>query len=387
MTLKKTFLTLILVIISASCFAQLQQGAIHYTMKIFNGLEDESTNTFTTDAPEVSIITTFTPKYLRMELSDRGEEGDILINDKETQEILILSNKGTKQNAYLTTVDEFDTFLKEANTGMTEDQGSHEERIILGYKCTKTSFTSRSGEPTVYWHTNEIITGLPLAGVPMSIPGTCLHYEMNIMEGFRIVYTAVKVSKEIPEAKLFDMEIPEGYELKPIEELLSNLDTDNEDVEMTPAEVEELEIAIRELEETLNGIEEVIDEEDLPIESDNPEPITPEEYEGPEPVQEVVNFPPDVEAEFHSGEEAMHLFIEENIGKPKCLNLKHPVSVEFDIEKDGKVSNVVLNGDLSDKCKIEILDVFESMPRWVPGESRGRKTVNHVVVVVPNPEQ
>jgi protein TonB len=125
-------------------------------------------------------------------------------------------------------------------------------------------------------------------------------------------------------------------------------------------------------------IEDIVEEEN----KDDPPPpdVSPPE---PPPIadetvievqEEIVEFP-DVEAEFPGGAGAMMKWINENVVYPQTsieMNEQGRVFLSFVVEKNGKVSNVIIERGVSPDLDREARRVVRKMPRWIAGESAGR---------------
>jgi protein TonB len=94
-----------------------------------------------------------------------------------------------------------------------------------------------------------------------------------------------------------------------------------------------------------------------------------------EVVEEIVEFP-DVEAEFPGGAAAMMKWINENVIYPQTsieMNEQGRVFLSFVVEKNGKVTNVVVERGVSPDLDKEAKRVVRKMPKWTAGEASGRK--------------
>jgi TonB family protein len=86
----------------------------------------------------------------------------------------------------------------------------------------------------------------------------------------------------------------------------------------------------------------------------------------------------EVEAEFNGGFEGLNQFIKDNIRPPAEaveLGVNGQVIVRFVVEKDGTVSNAVVETKLVEcpACDREALRVVTRMPKWKPGSLAGRE--------------
>lgn len=79
--------------------------------------------------------------------------------------------------------------------------------------------------------------------------------------------------------------------------------------------------------------------------------------------------------EFPGGEPALYKFIRDNVAYPKAAKeagIQGTVYVGFVIEKDGSISSLTIQRSPSDLLSEESVRVMSLMPRWSPGEQRGK---------------
>ncbi len=96
----------------------------------------------------------------------------------------------------------------------------------------------------------------------------------------------------------------------------------------------------------------------------------------PDIEEEIIDFP-DVEATFIGGAQAMMKFIQENIQYPPTsieMSEQGKVYLSFVVESDGSISNVVVERGVSTDLDREAKRVVRAMPKWTPGEARGKKS-------------
>lgn len=91
----------------------------------------------------------------------------------------------------------------------------------------------------------------------------------------------------------------------------------------------------------------------------------------------------EVEAEFNGGFEKLNEFINENIRPPAEaaeLHVNGRVIVRFVVEKDGTISNAVVETKLvgCPACDKEALRLVSIMPKWKPGSNAGREVRSYV---------
>jgi len=91
--------------------------------------------------------------------------------------------------------------------------------------------------------------------------------------------------------------------------------------------------------------------------------------------QEIIEFP-DVEAGFPGGTAALQKWIVQNIQYPQTsieMNEQGRVYLSFVVEADGSISNIAVERGVSSDLDKEAKRVVRSMPKWTPGEARGKK--------------
>ncbi len=80
--------------------------------------------------------------------------------------------------------------------------------------------------------------------------------------------------------------------------------------------------------------------------------------------------------EFKGGQNALSKYIVENLKYPEAAKnnkIQGRVFVSFIVEKDGSVSNVKVLRGIGSGCDDEAIRVVKGMPKWTPGEQRGKK--------------
>lgn len=125
--------------------------------------------------------------------------------------------------------------------------------------------------------------------------------------------------------------------------------------------------------------EEIIEKENtetIPTPQANTPPPAPEgEEDVIEFEEEVIEFP-DVEAGFPGGAAALQKFIKENVQYPQTsieMNEQGRVYLSFVVENDGSISNIAVERGVSADLDREAKRVVREMPKWIPGEAKGKK--------------
>lgn len=109
--------------------------------------------------------------------------------------------------------------------------------------------------------------------------------------------------------------------------------------------------------------------------------VTTEEVEVEEEIEVFVEKDP----EFPGGTDALLKYLAENIQYPdqaRATNIEGKVYIEFVVEKDGRVTNVVIKRDIGAGCGKEAARVVQAMPKWTPGEKSGKRVRSRFTVPV-----
>lgn len=92
------------------------------------------------------------------------------------------------------------------------------------------------------------------------------------------------------------------------------------------------------------------------------------------------------DAEFPGGYEKMQVYIVENLNRNKIIDSSgslygsYRVIVKFDVEKDGTISNAVIEKSTSNclPCEKAALRLVQNMPNWTPAKMNGLPIVSPV---------
>ena len=79
--------------------------------------------------------------------------------------------------------------------------------------------------------------------------------------------------------------------------------------------------------------------------------------------------------EFPGGQDSLQSYLARNLHYPKqalAKGIQGRVFVTFIVEKDGSISEVRLLQGIGSGCDEEALRVIDMMPRWIPGQHRGK---------------
>lgn len=106
-----------------------------------------------------------------------------------------------------------------------------------------------------------------------------------------------------------------------------------------------------------------------------PPPVPPGPVEQVRVEEEIIEFP-DVEAAFPGGAAAMQKWISENVQYPQTsieMNEQGRVYLSFVVESDGSITNIAVERGVSPDLDKEAKRLLRKMPKWVAGESKGKK--------------
>lgn len=122
------------------------------------------------------------------------------------------------------------------------------------------------------------------------------------------------------------------------------------------------------------------------VEEENTEEIPAPVVQTPPPVvigpveevvveEEIIDFP-DVEAGFPGGAAAMQQWIVDNVNYPETaieMNEQGRVFLSFVVEANGSITNIKIERGVSSDLDREAKRLLRAMPKWSPGEAKGRK--------------
>ncbi|WJS96413.1 hypothetical protein NYQ10_08100 [Flavobacterium johnsoniae] len=79
-----------------------------------------------------------------------------------------------------------------------------------------------------------------------------------------------------------------------------------------------------------------------------------------------------VKPEFNGGKDKFTAYILENFKKTKAgKNFKGSISLNFIVEIDGSLTNIVFNKKIENKVKQDLKNVILKSPKWLCGEHEG----------------
>jgi TonB family protein len=87
----------------------------------------------------------------------------------------------------------------------------------------------------------------------------------------------------------------------------------------------------------------------------------------------------------NGGEAGFFKFVQANIKYPQKAidnNIEGEVKVTFDIEKDGTLSNIILNRGIGYGCDEQVVNAVKKSPNWIPARSFSRVSVSPSSVTI-----
>lgn len=210
---RKIQLLCLFVCMAFGSFAQLKEGVLTYDMSFSTNNPDM--------APAISMmqgskmIMSFMPGKTRSEVTMGMMSTVVTIADEKSKKAIMLMNVMGSKYAMNTELDKDNG----ADKSGYETETTGETKDIMGYTCTKVIMTDEQGSPITMWVTKEISAytkgqkyhNPDVEGFPMSI--SMSQNDMNID------MTVTAVNKKV-DKKVFNMKIPEGYQLTTEEEMM-----------------------------------------------------------------------------------------------------------------------------------------------------------------------
>ena len=93
----------------------------------------------------------------------------------------------------------------------------------------------------------------------------------------------------------------------------------------------------------------------------------------------------DTDAEFPGGEDSMYSFLAANIRYPETtadFAVNDKVYVQFNVEKDGSITNIMIKKDIGFGWGREVKRAMELMPKWKPASYRGEPVALTRIIAV-----
>lgn len=200
-------------------FAQMTEGKITYSME------------FSSDNPDMAMYTSMM-QGSKMELSfmpgkskaaiSMGAMGTMTTTtDEKADKTLMLMDMMGQKMAITGTLSETENDPETAAAMPKYTfEITKETKVIAGYTCFKTIATLEDGTQTEMWFTKDIAANTKgQQYFNKDMPGFPMEYSVT-QQGMTIKMTVTDISKTV-DKKAFDMKVPDGYQVKTIDEMKS----------------------------------------------------------------------------------------------------------------------------------------------------------------------
>lgn len=194
-------------------FAQLDEAHIVYDIKMESSEPEVEAQLAMLEGSKLEIM--FKGHQARQMFSMGSMMTTTTITDSETGEALMLIDGMMGKFASRTTPDDIEEPEEDVEVELID-----ETKTVAGYECKKAVLIDDDGNESTFWYTDEILKpqtdGKYFKG---SIPGMPLEFTV-VTPQITMTMTATELSEKVKKSKKqFDMEIPEGYQEKSIDEL------------------------------------------------------------------------------------------------------------------------------------------------------------------------
>ena len=218
--MKKIILSLLLTASAVySSFGQLTEGHISYQIDISTDNPDMQMAIGMMQGSSLDVY--FKEKNTRAEMKMGAMMNVTTISNEVSGEILMLMSGMIGQNAIKSSLKELEA--QNPDKPKLDVALLDETKEIQGYKCKKAILTDEDGGESTFWYTDEIVVSKKgQSYLNEDVPGFPMQYDLNNND-IKMTMTVIALDKKLDKkiAKMFDMEIPEGYKEMTMEELKS----------------------------------------------------------------------------------------------------------------------------------------------------------------------
>jgi GLPGLI family protein len=221
--MKKNFLLLVLAFVCPILTnAQLTEGSITYSMEFSSKQKDAKQAIEMMEGSELNIY--FKDDNTRADIKMGSLMEMKTVTNSKSEKFLILMDMSMMGIKYAvnSSLAELEEKNKKEKPKMDIElvKGS---KTILGYSCKKAIGTDEDGNKMTFWYTEDIVVNKRgQSYLNHDIPGFPLQYQI-MQKGLKMSMTATNFEKSLDAEKakkLFNMDIPEGYEEKTLLELM-----------------------------------------------------------------------------------------------------------------------------------------------------------------------
>lgn len=214
--MKKLLSLFTFVFICATSFAQNSEGHISYVVDISSDNPEMEMSIGMMKGMKMDV-------YFKDEMSRSVVDMGMLmtmtnITDNGSGEVLMLMSGMIGEKAIKTTSLELNSDDEEDELEDLKVELFDETKMIEGFKCKKAILTNEEGVVMTYWYTKKInvhVDGNQFMND--KIPGFPMEISMETPD-MKMVFTVDKYEKKVDNDEMFDMSIPDGYELMTIED-------------------------------------------------------------------------------------------------------------------------------------------------------------------------
>jgi GLPGLI family protein len=195
-------------------FGQLKEGHIQYDLALNMDPDDPSAEMMSTMMEGSTMDIYFQDQNSRSEIQMGKMMKMVIVVEATSGNSLTLMSGMFGKKAIQANINVEEVKDEEYDVELT-----NESKEVLGYNCKKAILTSKEGNIMTAWYTEDLtVYKKGINFMQEQIPGAPLEFEMD-MNGLGMKVTAKKIEKALSAEDLFNLTVPEGYDLTTLEEL------------------------------------------------------------------------------------------------------------------------------------------------------------------------
>jgi GLPGLI family protein len=203
--------------ILTSAYGQLKEGHIQYDMQINMDPDDPSAEMMSTMMEGSTLDIYFQDLNSRSEIQmGKMLKMTVIVDSKSGNSLTLMSGMLGKK-AIKGNINDAEFEENEEDVDY-EIKLLNETKTILGYTCKKALIIQDGNEMTAWYTEDFTVYKKGINFMQEQVPGAPLEFEMN-MNGLGMKVTAKSVEKSLSSKKLFDLTVPDGYEVTSLDEL------------------------------------------------------------------------------------------------------------------------------------------------------------------------
>ncbi len=209
---------------SVGCYAQLNEGSVSYKMDFSSDDPDMAMAIAMMSGSKMDMY--FKDGATRVEVAMGTMMNMVTMTDSKQEDYLMLMDIPMMSMKYgvKSTLAELEAQSADQEKPKMDIKLENGKKTILGYKCKKAIAVDEEGNESVFWYTEDIeVNKKGQSYLNEDVPGFPLEYEIN-QGGMKVSLTATELKDKLDKnqaKELFKMEIPDGYEEKTMEEIMS----------------------------------------------------------------------------------------------------------------------------------------------------------------------